>query len=168
MSVLFAARVSMRYHAQCFSGYADPRSQVGSSHHVGRLSGTQLEAAPGTKAGGKMRTSQHFDGGGAERTIQLEQRTGGGAAGKSGMGLGMGSNGFGARSSRGTGAVADDQADILAMGLTPPTPVAGSMLSEAALQAHEQRHGEHDDANDPAARLASRLACTTIVEHDEG
>ena len=43
------ARVSMRYHAECFSGFADPRSQASSSHHVGRLAGLQLAAAPGNK-----------------------------------------------------------------------------------------------------------------------
>ena len=40
------ARISSRYHAACFSGFADPRSQLRSSFHEGHLSGTQLEAAP--------------------------------------------------------------------------------------------------------------------------
>eukprot|EP00929_Paragymnodinium_shiwhaense_P044046 TRINITY_DN2259_c0_g1_i4.p1 TRINITY_DN2259_c0_g1~~TRINITY_DN2259_c0_g1_i4.p1 ORF type:complete len:247 (-),score=62.55 TRINITY_DN2259_c0_g1_i4:73-813(-) len=44
------ARISMRYHAECFSGFADPRSQTSSSHHMGHLAGTQLEAAPSDKA----------------------------------------------------------------------------------------------------------------------
>ena len=92
------ARVSMRYHAACFSGFADPRSQLGSSTHSGKLAGTQLDAAPSGKAGSKMRTSSHFDSGG-----RPHERTPGGSAGKSGMGLTMGSNGFGAKSSRGAG-----------------------------------------------------------------
>merc|ERR1719359_1129869 len=49
------ARVSMRYHGECFSGFADPRSQSKSSHFEGRLAGTQMEAAPTNKAGSKMR-----------------------------------------------------------------------------------------------------------------
>ena len=28
------ARISSRYHAECFSGFADPRSQVSGSHHT--------------------------------------------------------------------------------------------------------------------------------------
>ena len=132
------ARISMRYHAACFSGYADPRSQVGSSHHVGRLSGTQLDAAPGTKAGGKMRTAQHFDSGGAKRTLQSG---GGGGSGKTGMGLVMGSNGFGAKSSRGTGIA--DAADPSGLDLTPPAASAGPGLSEAQLRAHnDDQRGE--------------------------
>ena len=56
----------MRYHGACFSGFADPRSQASSSHHIGRLAGTQYEAAP-TRASGKMRTGTHFDSGGHSR-----------------------------------------------------------------------------------------------------
>jgi hypothetical protein len=58
------ARISSRYHAECFSGYADPRSQVGSSHHTGHLAGQQMEAAPTRKATSKMRTGSHFQSGG--------------------------------------------------------------------------------------------------------
>lgn len=54
------ARTSMRYHANCFSGFADPRSQANSSMHVGNLAGTQMAAAPIDKAGNKMRTVSHF------------------------------------------------------------------------------------------------------------
>lgn len=57
------ARISQRYHAQCFSGFADPRSQAQSSAHTGRLAGTQLAAAPRAKAAHKMRTASHFVGG---------------------------------------------------------------------------------------------------------
>lgn len=56
------ARTSMRYHAECFSGFADPRSQASSSMHAGKLAGTQLNAAPTQKAGSKMRTGAHFEG----------------------------------------------------------------------------------------------------------
>ena len=124
------ARVSMRYHAACFSGYADPRSQIGSSHHAGKLSGTQCDAAPGKKTG-KMRTGAHFDGASAERTLYA-------TTGKSGMGLGMGSNGFGVRSSRGTG-LADDAAASSGIDMTPPTPSAGPGLSEGMLRAHQEQ-----------------------------
>lgn len=54
------ARTSMRYHAECFSGFADPRSQASSSAHVGVHAGSHYEAAPTLKAGSKMRTSAHF------------------------------------------------------------------------------------------------------------
>ena len=56
------ARTSARYHALCFSGFADPRSQAGSSMHLGRLAGTQLEAAPRHRAAGRMKTGTHFEG----------------------------------------------------------------------------------------------------------
>ncbi len=116
------ARVSMRYHAECFSGYADPRSQASSSHHTGKLAGSQFEAAPQSKAGSKMRTSEHFTGGGATRTSDTNPG-GGGGGGKQGHGLGMGSMGFGARSSRDA----------------PPVerpPAGPGELSEAMLAAH--------------------------------
>jgi hypothetical protein len=124
------ARVSLRYHAACFSGFADPRSQAESSHHAGRLAGTQLDAAPSAKAGSKMRTGQHFD-----RHLGV---------GKTGMGLGMGSNGFGVRSSRGAGAsVAEEDLSGFDDVMPPPTePVqegssdGGRCLTEAALAAH--------------------------------
>lgn len=59
------ARISSRYHAECFSGYADPRSQTGSSHHTGHLARQQFDAAPLRKATSKMRTGSHFERGGA-------------------------------------------------------------------------------------------------------
>lgn len=37
------------------------------SMHVGRLANTQMEAAPQRKAGSKMRSSRHFEGGGSSR-----------------------------------------------------------------------------------------------------
>jgi hypothetical protein len=133
------ARISMRYHAACFSGFADPRSQIGSSHHTGKLSGTQLQAAPGSKPGSKMRTSSHFEGGGhrcsgeaaAASTIPPPSHAGGG---KSGMGLGMGSHGFGAKSSRGTGAAPD--MNLSGFDLAGGESSAGPGLSEAQLKAH--------------------------------
>lgn len=130
------ARVSMRYHAACFSGFADPRSQASSSHHTGRLSGTQFQAAPATKTG-KMRTSQHFDGGGAQRSQHGAVAAGLGAgSGKSGTGLCIGSNGFGAKSSRGTGLAGDTSPREL--DLTLPRPSVGLGISEAALRAHQE------------------------------
>ncbi|EKX35401.1 hypothetical protein GUITHDRAFT_155504 [Guillardia theta CCMP2712] len=53
------ARVSLRYHTSCFSGYKDPRSQSLSSAYVGTLSGTQSSQAP-TSRTHKMRTDSHF------------------------------------------------------------------------------------------------------------
>ena len=93
------ARVSMRYHAVCFSGYADPRSQAGSSAHRGRHRGSQFEAAPAAKAGSKMRSERHFEGGGADREIHRRAEGGGGGGGVKLMSVG-GSNGFGRRSGR--------------------------------------------------------------------
>jgi len=115
------ARVSMRYHAVCFSGFADPRSQAASSHHVGHLAGSQFESAPTSKAGTKMRTSEHFTGGGAVR--------GGGGGGTAGGSLGkisgFGSNSFGAKSSKGR------------VHVPPPrAPGATGGLTEAALAEH--------------------------------
>ena len=90
------ARTSSRYHAACFSGFADPRSQAGSSAHVGALAGTQLAAAPSGRTH-KMRTSSHFSfrgaaagGGGAGGG----GAGGGGAGGGGGGGSGGGSNGL--------------------------------------------------------------------------
>ncbi len=62
------ARVSMRYHAECFSGFADPRSQTRSSHHEGRLAGSQHDAAPSLTSS-KMRTETHFSGGGSGKNL---------------------------------------------------------------------------------------------------
>ena len=151
------ARVSMRYHAACFSGYADPRSQATSSHHAGRHAGTQLEAAPGAKAGSKMRTSQHFEGGGATRGGRNMPPTStlGSGAGKTGMGLSMGSNGFGAKSSRGATCAEWAQATASA------SSGASSGLSEAALRRHDQTQ----EAQVGAAQAAvAKLAFETITE----
>ncbi|KAL1495362.1 hypothetical protein AB1Y20_016731 [Prymnesium parvum] len=89
------ARLSLRYHAECFSGFADPRSQLGSSHHTGPLAGHQMVAAPSDKASTKMRTGSHFCGDGAPRGSQMVN-----ASGKAGHGLGMGVNSCGNKSSR--------------------------------------------------------------------
>jgi hypothetical protein len=86
------ARISMRYHASCFSGFADPRSQSRSSHHEGRLAGSQMDAAPIGKAGTKMRTSKHFEEAG---------RVASSVGGKLGSQIAMGHNSFGAKSSKG-------------------------------------------------------------------
>mmetsp|Transcript_14 Transcript_14/g.16 ORF Transcript_14/g.16 Transcript_14/m.16 type:complete len:232 (+) Transcript_14:386-1081(+) len=110
------ARTSSRYHAECFSGYADPRSQAGSSHNAGKLAGTQLEAAPRAKTT-KMRTGTHFTGGGAKRGE-------GGMGGKFGTNMGMGSLGFGAKSSKEAAP-------------TQPSPVPGG-LTAAELQQHNE------------------------------
>ncbi len=89
------ARISSRYHAECFSGYADPRSQAGSSHHTGHLAGKQMDAAPARKATSKMRTGSHFEHGGAVRGGTTSM------GGKHGAMMSMGSLGFGATSSKG-------------------------------------------------------------------
>jgi hypothetical protein len=89
------ARTSMRYHAECFSGFADPRSQSSSSMHMGNLAGTQLEAAPTNKAGSKMRTGSHFVG-------SSDKRVGGNTStNKINAFMGGSSAGFGAKSSKG-------------------------------------------------------------------
>eukprot|EP00913_Durusdinium_trenchii_P003530 g3266.t1 len=97
-------RVSMRYHGECFSGFADPRSQARSSHHEGRLAGSQLQAAPQEKKGEekgrsvlqevttKMRTAKHFEQGG---------RVASSIGGKFGTMMAMGHNSFGSKSSKG-------------------------------------------------------------------
>ncbi|CAJ1415092.1 unnamed protein product [Effrenium voratum] len=84
-------RVSMRYHGECFSGFADPRSQARSSHHEGKLRGTQLEAAP-VQMTTKMRTAKHFEAGG---------RVASSLGGKFGTLMSMGHNSFGSKSSKG-------------------------------------------------------------------
>lgn len=89
------ARISMRYHGECFSGFADPRSQARSSHHEGNLAGTQLDAAPG-QVTSKMRTSKHFDQGG-----RIAPSIGGGIGGKFGALMSLGHGGFGTKSSKG-------------------------------------------------------------------
>merc|ERR1719174_2995475 len=88
------ARISTRYHAACFSGFADPRSQTRSSHHEGHLAGSQLGAAPMIKCGTKMRTSCHFEGAGAS-----DRRSDSSVGGKFGGAMAMGSNSFGSKSS---------------------------------------------------------------------
>ncbi|CAK0816649.1 unnamed protein product [Prorocentrum cordatum] len=86
----------MRYHGECFSGFADPRSQASSSHHQGPLAGTQLGAAPAEKAGAKMRTGSHFESAGRVAPALAES-----LGGKFGGQMSMGHNGFGSRSSKG-------------------------------------------------------------------
>jgi len=85
-------RVSMRYHGECFSGFADPRSQARSSHHEGRLRGSQLHAAP-QEVTSKMRTAKHFEQGGRVAC--------GSIGGKFGTMMAMGHNSFGSKSSKG-------------------------------------------------------------------
>ncbi|GMH49673.1 hypothetical protein TrLO_g5849 [Triparma laevis f. longispina] len=84
------ARTSMRYHAECFSGFADPRSQANSSMHVGNLANTQMEAAPRKKAGSKMRSSRHFEKGGHRRSVVGSGGEGKIAAFAGGMGFANG------------------------------------------------------------------------------
>lgn len=145
-----------QYHAECFSGFADPRSQAASSHHVGRLAGTQLQAAPTAKAASKMRTAAHFDHsvpsakppstggargrgrgrarGGAGTSSRRARDAGSGAhapqdrmSGAAGKIAGFGTNSFGARSAKGRGA--------------HPAPAAarGDGLTEARLREHTRR-----------------------------
>ena len=131
------ARVSMRYHAECFSGYADPRSQAASSHHTGHLAGTQFDAAPTNKAGSKMRTGSHFTGGGGNKS-GLARGKGAYTGVAAGVGAGgrqndkiaafMGNNHFGAASSKGKGV------------LQQPLGPAGG-LTEADLKQHDRETG---------------------------
>lgn len=93
------ARTSMRYHAACFSGFADPRSQCRSSHHEGHLAGSQLGAAPTNKCGTKMRASCHFEGNSSRIAASISSSMGG----KFGGAMGMGSNSFGSKSSKNQG-----------------------------------------------------------------
>ncbi|CAD7950724.1 unnamed protein product [Amoebophrya sp. A120] len=69
------SRISTRYHAECFSGYADPRSQARSSTHEGRLAGTQFEAAPDGPFS-KMRTQSHFSGGTTGKSVGAQMAMG--------------------------------------------------------------------------------------------
>lgn len=103
------ARTSMRYHAECFSGFADPRSQASSSMHVGNLAGTQMDAAPTNKAGSKMRTSAHFAG---QRKRSVASHN------KINAFLGGSSNGFGAKSCKGREAVTQPKGAALTGGLS--------------------------------------------------
>ena len=73
-----------------------------------------------------MRTSTHFSGGSAARAGEVP---GGGGGGKMGHGLGMGSNGFGAKSSR-------PNAVAAAVAAPPRKPAGPGELSEAKLNAH--------------------------------
>ena len=117
-----------------------------SSHHTGRLQGTQLEAAPGGKAGSKMRTSTHFDSGGRlvqQQAQQQQARSSGGGSGKTGMGLAMGSNGFGAKSSKGQGGAAFNMSSLEQdlSGIEGADVVVGrggGNLSESALKGAQQ------------------------------
>ena len=119
------ARVSMRYHAECFSGFADPRSQASSSHHVGRLAGTQFEAAPKAKAGSKMRTGKQFDSRSDRRAVS---GSGGGGSGKIALAMAGGHTGFGSKSSK------DRPADVLAAARCGPGGFTEDQLAE-----HTQR-----------------------------
>ena len=92
-----------RYHAECFSGFADPRSQCQSSHHVGKLRGTQYEAAPGAKAGSKMRTTSHFTAGSRMRGSGAGFASRKGARQNDKIAAFMGGNSFRGTSSKGTG-----------------------------------------------------------------
>jgi hypothetical protein len=114
------ARISSRYHGACFSGFADPRSQNQSSHHRGKLRGTQMEAAPMSKATTKMRTGSHFEGGGSTRGGSMSM------GGKHGAAMGIGNHGFGAQSSKGK---------------QPPRGPGG--FTEAELEAHDKADEPH-------------------------
>ena len=63
--------------------------------------GTQMSAAPSTKAGSKMRSSKHFEGGGDSRYV---------GAGKISAFMSS-SSGFGKRSSKNGGAITETQRD---------------------------------------------------------
>ena len=129
------ARVSMRYHAECFSGFADPRSQATSSHHVGRLAGSQFEAAPRRKADSKMRSAAHFGHGGDSRY------QGGGPSGTgSGNALKYGAHGggFGAASSK---PPLEGEPSS-----TQPRASAPGDLTEMALAAHNTSNFEQVDS----------------------
>ena len=98
------------------------------------------------------------------------------------MGLGMGSNGFGARSSKGAGAAGEAAGAWSASGgeysaeVVKRTP--GSGLSEAALRQHEQREQQHFEQEQQEQRLSqpgsvgaaqssmARLTCEPIPEHE--
>jgi hypothetical protein len=62
MAVRRGGRIELRYHARCFSGEADPRSQAGSSFHDAGWGTVISEAAP-EKRFRKMRTASHWGGG---------------------------------------------------------------------------------------------------------
>lgn len=56
-------KIRLVYHASCFSGSADPRTQTSSSFNQGRLpSRSFADAAPATKGYGKWSTSYGLSG----------------------------------------------------------------------------------------------------------
>ena len=157
------ARTSMRYHAECFSGFADPRSQASSSAHVGVHAGSHFEAAPTLKAGTKMRTTAHFASSSKGVCFEIRNVCSGnvvcfascfssyilhpscpcsGAAmllstvieTSAPSKIIMGDNSFGARSSKGVAQLATDACELHAV---TTTATAGSgALTAAALEAH--------------------------------
>ena len=109
------ARTSLRYHAECFSGFADPRSQASSSAHIGALAGTQLKAAPLHKAGSKMRTGSHF--------TSMSDRHQEGQNKKITALMGGSASGFGAQSSKG-------KKSVVVQGATSHGGLSVSQLAE--------------------------------------
>lgn len=139
------ARTSARYHAACFSGFADPRSQASSSHHLGRHAYSQLAAAPTEMAGSKMRTASHFGEGASSRGA----RGGGGSSGSGGGKIAafLGGNSFGAASSKGlmgAEAAADGEADA-----------SRAALSAAVEASERERDASAAAAGGGAAGMAS-------------
>eukprot|EP01052_Picozoa_sp_SAG31_P018307 SAG31_NODE_1292_length_8967_cov_2.998985_8_plen_167_part_00 len=135
------ARIASRYHAECFSGFADPRSQASGSHHVGPLAGSQFIAAPSAKAGGKMRTTTHFDSGGNRRSSR-RAADGGLSAGKLAGGIGAGHNSFAKGNS--------SKGEVPRVRAPAPGGFTMAMLAEhdaqqAKMQKEQQPVAEHGD-----------------------
>jgi hypothetical protein len=59
LTIRRGGRLELRYHAACFSGEADPRTQSGSSFN-NTANGTLVSAAAPQGTYNKMRTSSHF------------------------------------------------------------------------------------------------------------
>ncbi|KAG8458906.1 hypothetical protein KFE25_004240 [Diacronema lutheri] len=56
------ARLALRYHRDCFSGLADPRSQPRGPFNEGKWAGSHaVSAAAPAEPFHKMRTAAHFD-----------------------------------------------------------------------------------------------------------
>ena len=58
-------KIRLTYHAECFSGESDPRTQLTSSFTEQRYRGAVTAAAPDTKGSGKWSTSSYGYQGGA-------------------------------------------------------------------------------------------------------
>ncbi len=60
LSVRRGGRIELRYHEECFSGIADPRSQAGSTANKGKYAAALSKTSAPRLPYSKMRTSCHW------------------------------------------------------------------------------------------------------------